>query len=292
MKKNLVLFLTAAWMLLVPAAAKSQSFNPFILSGRADRLATGDLSFLTPDLQAGSVDAALSYGRWLPGEMPYGALQASGFLALRDGFGIRFDYRSNAFSAFEAFDGQGNSSGQVRPTEMRFLAGVSFRLNEHLFVDVNGKYLSAAVSALSLHAKAFAGDLAVSYANGGLTLGLKAADLGTKYDYGKTAWPLPARILAGGSYGMEVADGHTVTAGADLGYIFPKAYSSFTATAGVQYAWKQLFFARAGYHHSSAIAPRFAAFGAGVLFHGVGLDGAWLTGPAGNAWTVTVKVCL
>ena len=140
-------------------------------------------------------------------------------------------------------------------------------------------------------ASAFAGDVAVNYAKDDLTLGIKAADLGTKYSFGATAYSLPMRVLAGGSYRLAPAGKHALTLGADLGYILPQEYRAFTAAVGAEYAFNQLVFARAGYHYSSAVAPAFASFGLGFAFKGIGLDAAYLLGRT-SAWTLSLKVAL
>ena len=296
MRKTRCGLLAAVLMILsATPTAKAQTFNPFILSGRADRLAVGDLSFLTPELKERRVEAAVSYGRWLPDDLSYGALQAGVFFAANERFGLRMDFRDNRFAAFDAIDGQGNVSGTIQPSEQRLLAGISVLAAEALYLDINAKYLSASMgsSARDETARAFAGDIAVRYAKDGLTLGLKGADLGSSYRFGSNgASPLPACILAGGSYCLTIADKHAVTAGADLGYILPKAYGAFTAAVGAAYAFDRMLYARAGFQYSSAVAPRYAAFGAGSLVKGVGIDAAWIIGPAADAWTVGLKFAL
>ena len=289
-KKRISCILTAVLAVLTATTAvNAQSFSSFILSGRADCLAMGDISFQTPDLAAHKVDVALSFGKWAPRQLNYSALQAGGFLALGDRFGLRLDYRNNLFPEFTQIDENGNEKGTFKPGEQRILAGVSLKLGDGLFLDVNGKYLSADM--VGNKASAFAGDVAFNYAKDHLTLGVKAADLGSKYSFGQTAYALPMRIMAGGSYSLAPADKHAITLGADLGYILPQEYKAFTAAVGAEYAFSQMFFARAGYHFSSAVAPRFSSFGLGLNIKGVGLDAACLFGQT-SAWTVTLRVSL
>lgn len=273
--------------LYLTTAASAQSFSAFILSGKASDLAMGDLSFRTPDLAMHSIAADVSFGKWEPQQLNYSALQAGGFMALNDRFGFRLDYRNNMFPAITQIDENGNEKGTFKPGEQRILAGISFRLGENLFFDVNGKYLMADLAGKK--ASAFAGDVAFNYVKDGLTLGVKGADLGTKYIFGPASYSLPMRVVAGGSYRLAPAGKHSLTLGADLGYILPQEYKAFTAAAGVEYAFNQLVFARAGYHFSSAVAPRFASFGLGLNFKGIGLDAAYLLGQTANAWTVTLK---
>ena len=275
---------------LSATTAGAQSFSSFILSGKAGDLASGDISFRTPDLAAHRIDAGVSYGKWTPGALDYSALQAGAFMGLNDNFGIRLDYRNNLFAAFDQVDENGNVKGTVKPGEQRILAGVSLRLAETFFIDVNGKYYMADLAGNK--ASAFAGDIGFSYAKDALTAGLKVADIGSKYSFGSTAYSLPMRILAGGSYTLAPADKHSIMLGADLGYIIPEGYQAFTAAVGAQYAFNQMVFARAGYHYASAVAPSFASFGLGFAFKGVGLDAAYLLGKVSNAWTVTLKVSL
>jgi len=270
--------------------AHAQSFSSFILSGKAGTLAMGDVSFLSPDLATHRMDASVSFGKWTPQTLNYSALQAGVFLALNDNFGLRLDYRNNLFSEMELIDANGNVTGTAKPGEQRIRAGVSLRLAETFYLDVDGKYLMADMAGKK--ASAFAGDLGFSYHKDAFTLGLKGADLGSKYSFGSSPWSLPMRVLAGGSYDLAPAEGHALTLAADLGYIIPTEYSCFTASAGLRYAFKDMVYARAGYHFSSAVAPRFASFGLGIAFKGIGLDAAYLLGAADNAWTVTLRVAL
>ena len=281
---------TVLTAMVLTTAASAQSFSSFILSGRASEEAMGDISFRMPDLAAHKVDASVSFGKWMPQLFNYSALQAGAFLALNERFGLRVDYRGNLFPAFAQVDENGNEKGSFKPFEQRIGAGVSLRIADNLFIDVTGKYLSAEMAGGK--ASAFAGDVAFNYVKDGLTLGIKGADMGTKYSFGTTAYALPMRVLAGVSYCLAPADKHALTLGADLGYILPQEYKAFTAAVGAEYAFNQMVFARAGYHFSSAVAPRYAAFGLGFRFRGIGLDAAYLLGQAANAWTLTLKVCL
>lgn len=280
--------LTAA--VAASSVANAQSFSSFILSGRADKLAMGDIAFGTPDLAAHQVDVALSFGKWAPQQLNYSALQAGGFLALGERFGVRLDYRNNLFPEFVQIDQNGNEKGTFKPVEQRILAGVSLRLTDNIFIDVNGKYMMADLA--ESKASAFAGDVAFNFVKDELTLGVKGADIGSKYSFGATAYSLPMRVLAGGSYRLAPAEKHALTLGADLGYILPQEYKAFTAAVGAEYAFNQLVFARAGYHFSSAVAPRFASFGLGLNIKGIGLDAAYLLGQASNAWTLSLRVAL
>ncbi|MBR5019235.1 MAG: PorV/PorQ family protein [Bacteroidales bacterium] len=290
MRKNLIsrIWLASLIVLAFIPAAQAQSFSSFILSGKASDLAMGDIAFKTPDLATHRVDVALSFGKWAP--LDYSALQAGGFLALNERFGLRLDYRDNLFPAFTQIDENGNEKGTFKPGEQRILAGISLCVADNLYIDVNGKYLMTSLA--GQNATAFAGDIAFNYLKDGLTLGVKAADLGTKYNFGSTAYSLPMRVVAGGSYRLAPTEQHAVTFGADLGYILPQEYKAFTAAIGTEYAFNQMIFARAGYHFSSAVAPRFASFGLGFAFKGIGLDAAYLLGPVANAWTVGLHVTL
>lgn len=289
-RRTITCSLLTALLVLVTFSASAQSFSSFILSGKSGELAAGDLSFRTPELAAHNILADVSFGSWTPGSLSYFTLQAGGFLPVSDKLGFRLDYRNNLFSSFDRVDENGNVKGSVKPGEQRILAGVSIHLAEFYYIDVNAKYLSTTLD--ESKASAFAGDIGASYHKDALTVGLKLADLGTKYEFGSTAYSLPMRILAGGSYRIDPSEKHAVTVGADLGYILPQEYKAFTAAAGVEYTFSQMVMARAGYHFSSAVAPRFASFGLGFALKDISLDAAYLLGPGGNAWTVGVHAAL
>ena len=273
--------------LSVAPVLRAQSFSSFILSGKADELAAGDLSFRTPDLALHKMKAELSFGKWAPQQLNYSALQAGVFMAVSPKLGFRLDYRNNLFPAFAQIDENGNESGTFKPGEQRILLGASLRVGESLYIDVNGKYLSTSLAGSK--ASAFAGDVAVNYVKDNLTVGIKGADIGSSYTLESTAYSLPMRVLAGASYRLAPAEGHRILLGADLGYILPSEYKAFTAAAGAEYAFNEMILVRAGYHFSSVVAPRFASFGLGFCFKGFGLDAAYLLGQEAGAWTVTLR---
>ena len=292
MRRNPIscILLTVVLALAAIPTVQAQSFSSFILSGKASVLAMGDIAFRTPDLALHKVRADVSFGKWAPQQFNYSALQAGAFMALNEGFGLRLDYRNNLFPEFTQIDENGNEKGTFKPGEQRIMAGVSLRVADNIFIDVNGKYLTTELAGQK--ASAFAGDVSVNYMKDGLTVGVKGADIGSKYTFGSTAYSLPMRVMAGGSYRIAPGDKHAVTLGADLGYILPQEYKAFTAAVGAEYAFNQLVFARAGYHFSSAVAPRFASFGLGLNIKGIGLDAAYLLGQASNAWTLSLRVAL
>lgn len=282
--------LSALFLTIAAGSVSAQSFSSFILSGRADKLASGDLAFLTPDLEANKIDISLSFGKWMPQYLNYGALQAGGFMALNDRFGIRLDYRNNLFCEIPKIDENGNEKGTFKPGQQRVMAGISMRVASNLILDINAKYLMSDFD--DNKSSAFAGDIAVNYVNEGLTLGIKGADIGSKYKFNQSAWSLPMRIQAGGSYSIALQERHAVSMGADLGYILPSEYKAFTAAAGAEYSFDKMIFARAGYHFSSATAPNFASLGLGFAYKGIGLDAAYLIGPVSGAWTATLRASL
>lgn len=277
-------------LLTVSTIARSQSFSTFQLSGRADRLAMGDLSFLRPELGTQRVEAEVNYGRWLPGIMTCSMLQAGAFVSTGDNFGIRLDYRNNFFPEFSGFDDDGNPYDSGKTSEQRILAGVSFAVGEGLQFDLNGKYLIGVLAGEK--GFAVAGDLAFRYSRGAWTFGIKGSDIGSKYSFGESAWSLPARVEAGGSYGLVFAERHGLTLGADAGYIFPQGYRAFTAAAGAEYSFNRMIFARAGYRYATSVAPRFASFGLGLTLKGFSLDATLLLLPTGHAWTAGLRFSL
>ena len=289
MRTPIFRIIIAACILAVTARfeASGQAFSSFILSGKAGESAMGNISFNRPQLLGSKVDATLSYGKWMPSQLDYSPLHAGVFLALGDNFGIRAGYRSNLYSPIASIDVNGNEKGSFKPQEQQISAGISLRIGEGMVLDATGKYLSAEMAGNK--GAAFAGDIALSYVSDGLTLGVKGADIGSSYSFGHEAHSLPMRIMAGGSYLLAPAGKHSLTLGGDLGYVLPQIYKSFIAAAGLEYSFDSMVFARAGYHFSSGAAPRYAAFGLGVAFSGIGLDAAYTISQASTGWTLTLR---
>ena len=100
------------------------------------------------------------------------------------------------------------------------------------------------------------------------------------------SFSLPASATIGADWVRQFSDSHGLRLAVDVDCLFS---GNVTAAAGAQYSFKNMLFARAGYHFGTkeAVLPSFATVGLGVRFFGVSLDFAYLTGNdvIGNSMT-------
>ena len=132
--------------------------------------------------------------------------------------------------------------------------------------------------------QAFAADAFLLFSMAGFKATAGVASVGTPVKAaGGGSYALPASAVVGLGYGF--AFGLSLVADTDIYFA-----GGFAFAGGVQYAWKDMLFARAGYHYGSATAPvpSYLALGLGVKFIGIHLDVSYLTASKalGNSFTI------
>ena len=215
-------------------------------------------------------DFAVTYGSWSPKNSKDALANLGGFL--------RFDRLAVGFSAkymleqpYDLFDINGAPDGSFTPIEFSAGLGVSYRIVDGLSAGVTARFASSSL-AEGYNASVFCADIALMYRKGGLGLGLSIDNLGTPADYGNGASPIPSLVRAGASYSIS-----GFTGSAQAAYLFA---GSFMASAGAEYAVKDILFLRAGYQYGSGAAaiPSHASVGLGLKFVGIRINATYLLG--------------
>jgi len=223
-------------------------------------------------LSSDRLSAGASFGLWQPSAAGDKVVGASAFYKITDRLALGAFGKFFFQNEYEITNDNGVVSqvnGTFTPKENSFGLSGAFEVVKGLSV---GAGFRMATSQLGPETKgnAFAADISARYVNKGLQVGAAVCNLGTKVKYGESAYALPALVRVGGSYSIV-----GITAGAQVEYLFSGA---LMASFAAEYAWKDMVFARAGYHYGPAdkAVPSYASLGLGARFFGVSLQAAWL----------------
>lgn len=176
---------------------------------------------------------------------------------------------------YSVIDDEGISQGEFTTNSQLFGAALSVKLGAHGGLGVGVRYGRESLAA-EYNLSGVMIDASFAWDFDFLTVSAGVKSLGPKAKLGDNSYDLPSSgnlaLYAPLSLGLN----HTLSLAADADYFFG---AGFAAAGGVQYGFKNMVFARAGYHYGSSKAPlpQYASLGLGVKFFGVSLDVAWLT---------------
>lgn len=231
------------------------------------------------------VSVGASYQNWAPDGVKSSNLNLGGSFQVGKRLGVSI---GGAYQAGEEYYIEGGGSdGSFRPSDFVVNAGAGFLVMDNLAVGANLRYASQKLSKNTSYS-AFAADIFVTYKLSDLNLSAGVSSLGSsvKSEAGDS-FNLPASATVGADWSTAFSGAHGVRLSADADYFFS---GEFTAAAGAQYSFKNMLFARAGYHFGTenAVLPSFATVGLGVKFFGVSLDAAYFMANdvLGNTLTV------
>lgn len=292
MKLKLV-SIAACALLTVSAAAQDNTIalpwsridhNPVTLgmatAGYADLGAAAWASFRNPavlGMAPVTLDAAASWAGWMPSSDEGMLSHINAAAAYRFGkMGIALGASYMPGKEYEVFTLAGVSEGKFTPSDMQINAGFGYEIMTDLSVGVNVRYLKQTLTKDNDYTS-FAGDFAVIYRTGDITTALGLSNFGTGIeDAAGNKYDIPASMTIGTTWDAAIAPDHGLKASVDADYYFS---GDFTAVLGAQYAFKNMLFARAGYHLATdhAVLPSFLTVGLGVSYAGLSLDAAYIT---------------
>jgi len=184
-----------------------------------------------------------------------------------------------AYQAGEEYsmtDESGNPAGSFKPNDMILNGGVGVGIIDNLAAGVNVRYASQRLSDDNSYS-AVAADIFLTYrlSDLNITAGVSSVGTSVKSESGDS-FSLPASATVAADWSKSFSENHGVRLAADADYFFS---GNVTVAAGAEYSFKDMLFARAGYHFGSedAVLPSFATVGFGVRLFGVSLDFAYLT---------------
>lgn len=228
-------------------------------------------------------DVAASFTLWSPSDplAKMNCIGVGGAFKAGERIGIAVGGNYDMGSAYDVFDEFGIRQGSFKTSFMSFSAGVGVKVHEMLSVGANLRYASRALAS-GYKPQAFAADayLMFKWKGLGVTAGVSSvgAVIGSDADQNKYAdsFNMPSSATLGVGYTHCFAEKHKLQGDIDFDYYFTKALNLRT---GVEYAFKDMLFVRAGYNFSNGgFIPSHASIGLGVKFYGVHLDAAYLTG--------------
>lgn len=223
---------------------------------------------------AGAIGA--SYLMWQPDALNCNIVNLGAYFHMSEKFSITVGGKYNMIPEYDITDSKGNITGTFKPSEYIFGLGAAYAFNPNFALSVNAKYIGSEMGE-DASGSSFAADLGLTYRIKSLNLGFTLANLGSKINYGDSDYSLPSVAKLGAAYTYTVKS-HSITGTVEAGYLFPSDYSTFIAAIGVEYAYKDIFAIRGGYHlgGDDTIEPSYASAGASVQFYGISLGLTYL----------------
>lgn len=229
-------------------------------------------------LSENTLDAQVGFGLWQPS---YADMVTFGGAAVyRLGkLGLGLDFKKLNMPSYNSVSGTGNEirDGKFTPGEMNLSMGASYAFIDCLSA---GLTLRFANSKLAKEAKAsvFGADVAVYFKKHGISAGLSVNNIGSKVKYSNTSYSQPMLAKLGAGYDLSLGSSALAFA-AEADVIFA---GGVMAGLGCEYSFKEMIYARAGYHYGNfaSVIPSYASAGLGFKIFGAQLNFAYLFGSA------------
>lgn len=228
----------------------------------------------------GKLDAAVSYQRWSPALSLSNNVSLGAAYKITPRVGLSLGYTLENGASYEVYEGPGAPSGLFYPKNHVIALGLGVGITDLISVGLNVRYAREVPAPGVVYGGVNADLFAGFQLNDGLRLTAGVSTLGSLVE--KT-WKQPTSLKVAVDWAPVMTGDHVLDILADADYYFS---GCFSAAAGLQYAWKQLLFVRAGYRYAleACVIPGHLALGLGIQFHGIRLDVSYLTAsmPLGN----------
>ena len=235
-----------------------------------------------------TLDAQVGFGIWQPAYANQTTIGAGAIYHMGK-LGFAVEMIKLNLPVYSGVSGNGSDirDSEFSPGEMNFAAGASYAFLDCLSAGVTLRYTGSTL-AEDASAAVFGADVAFYLKKDALSAGLSVNNIGTKVQYSETAYPQPMMLKAGAGYDLDLGTSSVAfTAEADV--IFA---GGIMAGAGCEYSFKDMVYARAGYHYGNSVnsVPSFASAGLGLSLFGAQLNVAYLFGSPVLAYTMCVSV--
>lgn len=224
---------------------------------------------------SGTLDAAVAYQRYAPGTAPSNNVLFGAAYKLQSGLALSIGYALDAGQSYPELGQYGEPVGTIKPKSHLLALGAGLGIAENLSLGVNLRY---AVQKGAEKYSGFSGDISLAWQPlEQLRVTAGAATLGTSlvsqdgYTY---AQPASARV--GACWNQLLGRDSSLDVMASGDFFFSRQYS---AALGVQYAWRNMIYARCGYRMASAacVIPSHLGIGLGAIYQNFRLDLSLLT---------------
>lgn len=223
-----------------------------------------------------TLDAQVGLGIWQP---DYANLKTigGGVVYRHKKIGFGFDMKKLLMPSYGSISGNGSEirDSEFTPGEINIAAGFSYAFTDYLSSGITLRYAGSKL-APEASATVFGADVAVYFKKNGISAGLSVNNIGSKVKYSETAYSQPAMARLGAGYDLELGTS-TLGFNAEADILFA---GGLMAGGGCEYSFKDMVFARAGYHYgnSAYVVPSYASAGIGLKLFGAQLDFAYLFG--------------
>ena len=271
------------------ADAQSIAMSFAALPTNPAELAMGGISEVSNDTM---MDASAGYMLYSPSYVPTSYMTAQAEYRLKGKIVISLGALYGKCTEYEMFNPGGLANGYFSPTQMKFNAGVEYKVLNFLSAGIKLKYLGESLSHEAKYG-AFAGDV---YINADVPLSSTSslvgragvANAGTKVKSASgQEYSLPSSALVAAGYKSDFGRSRlSIMAQAD--YYF---CNTLAISAGASYTFNDLVSLRAGYHvGDKVVMSSFASAGLGLCLFGARLDFAYLFGSDVMKNTLSVSV--
>ena len=162
------------------------------------------------------------------------------------------------------------------PNDLQISLGLSYNIMDIVSVGINARYAAQAFAA-NAKVSGFSADInAIGRLPYGLTLALSIGNLGPKVQGSEASYGQPAYAKLGVAWNAEFAEQHNLELLLDGEYNFG---NTAAAAFGVEYNFRRIVYARAGYRLAGekTLIPSHLGLGFGVRYAGFRADVSYLT---------------
>ena len=224
----------------------------------------------------GRFGVSADYSQWAHSALGSDRMAIASFISLGPRFKLSLAALYGMGASYEMIDDRGVSTGEFQMSDMMGAVGISLLLAPQLSVGVNARYAMQQLDRSGGPSSVMA-DAYLMYKLGAVQLSAGAMSLGpgTKDEAGASfGAPASGNLAAWAEFPVSV---HSFGVGLDSDVFFNGGVS---VSAGAEYSFNKMLFARAGYHFATdkAPIPSYASAGLGVKIAGVTLDAAYFLG--------------
>lgn len=225
-----------------------------------------------------TLDAQAGYGIWQPSYADFRIISAAATCHLGK-FGFGLDVKKLNMPEYSGISGSGADirDSEFQPNEFNVAAGASYAVLEGLSAGLTLRYIGSRL-AEDASAGIFGTDFSVYFKKNGIRAGLSVNNIGTEVKYSDTSYPQPMMAKVGAGYDLHLGNS-SLAFSTETDVMFA---GGVMAGLGCEYSFKEMIYARAGYHYGNSVnvIPSFASLGIGLKLFGAQLNVAALFGSA------------
>ena len=227
--------------------------------------------------------AGASFGLWQPNYANDKIIGVGAAYRLGERFALGLQFKNFRQPSYDVVSESGSVRDSFTPGETCIALGASYSITDFLSVGVTGRMVKSTLGE-DADASVLGADAALFFKKDAWSAGLSVNNLGGKVNYGGDDYDQPMLARVGAAYRIGNPETSAVTPSVEADVLFK---GGFMAGVGVEYSYKDMLFARGGFHYGDKekAVPTYASLGLGVRFFGVSLDMAYLTasGILGNS---------